>query len=205
MTTPNEAIQEILAKLDLADDTNWTEDGSPALGVIQKLANDPSITRAQINDANPGFARVSAAEVAKTYEDPAASTETTAPKRAAKKPTAVADEPLTEDEMRKILTRRVTDAELHLTAAQAAVSEAQAEVVQCQKRLARAHDDHNRRFPRITASANIKAHLASQIRQAEENAGISPLQTSLTNRKRPVPGAPAPASMILPRRSGAAA
>ena len=55
MTTPNEAIQEILAKLDLTDDTNWTEDGSPALGVIQKLANDPSITRAQINDANPGF------------------------------------------------------------------------------------------------------------------------------------------------------
>lgn len=192
MTTPKAAIQEILAKLDLADDTNWTDDGSPSLSVIQKLANDPSITRAQISDANPGFIRVSAAEAAKTYGE----TGGAAPKASKAVAPAADDEPLSEERMREILTRRVTDAELHLTAAQARVSEAQAEVVQCQKRLERAHQDHNRRFPRITAAANIKAHLASQIRQAEERAGVSALDSRIMNRKRPVPS-------NLPRSSAA--
>ena len=205
MTTPKAAIKEFLATLDLADDTNWTEDGSPSLSVIQQALDDTSITRAQINDAYPGFARVSPDEVKKTYSEPAAD-----------EPVAAAailtgDVRLTDDQMRTILTRRVRDAEQALLDATNHVSEATAEMVACQKRLGRAHLDHQRQFPPITAAANNKAHLAAQGRQAEANAGVgfvSPLQASLTGRKRPIPGRTADdaaKTAALPRRSGAVA
>ena len=202
MTTPKEAIQEILSKLDIGDDTNWTEDGSPALGVVRKLANDPAISRAQINDAKPGFVRM-------VGEDVAAAASAPGPLDEAVTVEALpdADGRFTDEQMRDILNRRVRDAEQNLTDAMTRVSEATAEVVQCQKRLGRMHDEHDRQFPKITAAANIKAHLEAQGRLSEENAGLFPIQAALMNRKRPVAGrvANTQANPLLPRRSGAVA
>jgi hypothetical protein len=211
MTTTKEAIQEILVALDTTADTNWTEDGSPALDAIQKLAGDLTITRAQINDAHPGFARVTDAEAAKTYSEGSggapASQVAPAPKRSVKKPLDITEVDLTDEQMRAICIRRVREAEQHLLDAQQRVTEATMEVVHCQKRLGNAHRDHDRQFPRITPAANIKAHLEAQGRLAEENAGIlSPLQAALTGRKRPVPGqVTGQANPNLPRRITAAA
>jgi hypothetical protein len=199
MTTPKAAIKEFLATLDLADDTNWTEDGSPSLSVIQKALNDTSISRAQINDAYPGFARVSPDEVKKTYNEPAA-----AEPAAALPDVLTGDVRLTDDQMRTILTRRIRDAEQALLEATQHAADATAEVVACQKRLGRAHTDHQRQFPPITPAANIKAHLASLA--AAKEAEISPLQAALTGRKRPIPGRTADdaaKTAALPRRSGA--
>jgi hypothetical protein len=180
MTTPKEAIQEILAKLDNTVDTNWTDDGSPSISVIRKLANDATITRAQINDASPGFVRM---------VGDAASAPATAPAVEAAIAKPIEDDltsadPLSDDQMRVILSRRVRDAELNLTEAQTRAAEATAEVAQCQKRLQRAHLDHNRRFPPITAAANIKAHLAAQGRLAEQNAGLLPIEAALQRSSR---------------------
>ena len=167
MTTPKKAIAEILATFKNSDDTLWTEDGSPALEAVQKLAEDNTITRAQIDEAIPGFVRIKPGDLAKNT--------TIAPPVEAKT-TRVAPEDIdreySDDEMRTILDRRVRDAETNLLAAQKAVTEANAEVNRCQVRLQRAHADHGRQFPPITAAANIKAHLAAQIELARERAGL---------------------------------
>src|SRR6266704_2800443 len=57
MPTEKAAIAEALQSLDHTDDNLWTDDGSPLVSEIQRLTNDKTITRAQINDAIPGFAR----------------------------------------------------------------------------------------------------------------------------------------------------
>jgi hypothetical protein len=177
MPTPKEAIQEILAKLDNTVDANWTDDGSPSISVVRKLANDQSITRNQINEASPGFVRM--------VGDAAPAPVTPAP--AVAKP--IEDEltsadPLSDEQMRVILSRRVHDAELNLSEAMTRAAEATAEVAQCQKRLTRAHNDRNRRFPPITAAANIKAHLAAQGKLAEERAGLFPIEEALQRSSR---------------------
>lgn len=159
MTTPKEAIREILDVLDITEDTNWTDDGAPALDVIQKLANDDTITRDQINDANPGFVR-------QVGEKPKASGQ---PKTKAK---SIVDHKFSDDQMREILDRRVREAEENLIAAQKAQSEATQEVSRCVARLGRAHGDHEAQFPKITAAQNIKTHLAAQIKLSQERAGI---------------------------------
>src|ERR1019366_8202082 len=56
-TFPKEAIKEILQALDHKNDALWTDDGSPLVSEIQRLANDKTITRGQISDASPGFVR----------------------------------------------------------------------------------------------------------------------------------------------------
>lgn len=160
MTTPKETIREILDVLDITDDTNWTDDGAPALDVLQKLANDETITREQVNDANPGFVRQVAGDKPK------------AAKSAQPKVKSIVDRKFSDDEMREILNRRVRDAEDSLLAAQKAQSEATMEVARCTQRLARAHVDHEAQFPKITPAQNIKAHLAAQIKQSQLRAGI---------------------------------
>ena len=48
-------ILNALAKLDHADDDQWLPDGSPKVAVVQKLADDTTITKAVIEHAAPDF------------------------------------------------------------------------------------------------------------------------------------------------------
>jgi hypothetical protein len=186
MTTPKEAIKEILDTLDITEDTNWTDDGMPALDVIQALANDETITRGQVNDASPGFVR----QVGEAKTAPIAPVVKVVPEY-------VVDNEFTDDQMRGILDRRVNDAQDALIAAQKRQSEATQEVTRCQARLARAHSDRGRRFPPITAAQNIKAHLEAQGREAMKRHGLDPDTTAAIGRW------PIEAAMARSNRRGA--
>lgn len=52
-----EAIREALDLLDTENDDHWTSQGLPKVDVIREIAEDPSITRSQIESACPGFCR----------------------------------------------------------------------------------------------------------------------------------------------------
>lgn len=177
MTTPKNTISQILATFKNGDDTFWTEDGSPALEAVQRLAEDDTITRAQVDEALPGFVRVKPGDL------PAVDKNTTIAPPIKAKQTRVASEDDNDDfsveKTREILDRRVHDAELNLLEAQRRVTEAHQDVVRCEERLVRAHDDHKRRFPPITPAANIKSHLAAQGRLAEERAGLRGVDSRL--------------------------
>jgi hypothetical protein len=171
MTTTKEAIFDIVSKLDITDDNVWTEDGEPALDIVQKLANDESITRQQINEAAPGFVR-HVGEKRPAVNAKAARTASRVDAQA--KEDAIVNRDYTDDEIRKILNRRVDDAQEALIAAQKAQSDATQEVARAQKRLERANADRKREFPPVTEAANIKAHLEAQGREAQKRAGIDP-------------------------------
>lgn len=168
-TTPKAAIAEVLNSLDVANDTLWTDDGSPLVEEVQRLANDATITRAQINEAIPGFCRVMAEPAEKNTK-----IETEQPKiEAAFDPKQEPEvngsgEQLSELEVRAILERRIRDAETALTTARRVTSESRQEELRCEQRLTRAHIDHQRKYPPITAAQNIQDHLRSQQDQLYE-------------------------------------
>lgn len=172
MPFPKEAIKEILEGLDHSKDDLWTDDGSPLVSEIQRLADDKTITRAQINEALPGFTRVVGSP---TESDKAPDPEVEAKDGfdASLEPEVNGPgEPLTEEEVRVILVRRIRDAEQGLADARTATSDARQAEHAAERRLNRAIFDHQRKFPPITAAANIKAHLEAQGRLAQERAGI---------------------------------
>lgn len=55
--TTKETIITALSQLDHSNNDHWVDDGLPRTSVVQKLANDPTIRRQDINEAAPGFAR----------------------------------------------------------------------------------------------------------------------------------------------------
>lgn len=166
--TDNAKILEAITKLDKADDAQWTDDGLPRVNVVQALVDDPALTRAQINDAAPGFSRNPPApkgdetggappavtkktEVIETEFDPRVEPEVNGP-----------GEQLNEEQVRAILTRRIGDAETRLEDARRSVNDANLELRRCEVRVQRAIADSDRRFPPISAAANIKQHLKAQ-------------------------------------------
>jgi len=159
-------IQAALAQLKHGDDSHWTEDGLPRVDVIQKLAHDGEIKRADISAAIPGYVRKGGAtgESSDTAVD------------AAPQPVNIEvdvgpaldaapegdGEYLTEDEVRAILDQNVEDAKGQLEAARQKIRDGQAEERAATRAIAKALDDRQRRFPPITPMDNIKAHLASE-------------------------------------------
>src|SRR5271156_6643845 len=109
-TTSKETIQDILSKLDITDDVNWTEDGAPALDVVQKLADDETLTRDDINDAEPGFVRIVGERPTASGQKKTASVA----KQAKVAADNIVDRKFTDDEMRTILDRRLREAEENL-------------------------------------------------------------------------------------------
>lgn len=170
--TTKEAIQEILSKLAITDDANWTDAGEPALDIVRALASDDTITRQQINEAQPGFIR-SVGEPKADGVDGVKMEGVKGPSIPAA-PTVNEDGKFSIDEMRAILDRRVNDAEAAVLAAKQAQADATMEVSHCEARLVRAHRDRDRQYPPVTPSQAIKAHLASQVRQSQLRAGIDP-------------------------------
>ena len=152
--TTKDNLFKILQALNPMKDSLWTEDGSPALNEVRRLAKDDTITRAQINEAYPGLTRDNHPK---------------APEKV--KPTseaAPAPETMTEAQMKTILDRRVRDAEQALNDAIRAVAEAQLAVTQAHQRIERATAERNRKFPAPSQAETIKAYLAAQTQVAEQ-------------------------------------
>jgi hypothetical protein len=168
--TDNTKVLDALAKLDKTNAAHWTDDGLPRVNVVQELAEDTSLTRAMLNEIAPGFSRNPPAPKASGDETggapPAVAKDTTNLDNefdeSAEPEVNGPGEQLTEDQVRAILTRRIGDAELRLEDARRAVNDANVELRRAEQRVTRAIYDSNRRFPPISAAANIKAHLKAQ-------------------------------------------
>lgn len=170
--TDNSKVLDALAKLDKTNDANWTDDGLPVVKQVQELSGESGLTRSLLNEIAPGFSRFPAAAV----KPPSDETGGAPPAIAGHPMVSDADdfdpriepeingpgEQLSEDQVRAILTRRISDAEIRLERARAAVNEANAEQRRAESRVQRAIADSQRRFPPISAAANIKAHLKAQ-------------------------------------------
>jgi hypothetical protein len=167
MATTKDDILEALSQLDPNDDTQWTDDGGPRMDVLQKFTNDKTLTRANVNEAAPQFSRTSAQDggsgvggVSDDVLEAAAPSEDFDP---AEEPEVNGlGEPLTQEQVKTVLERRVQVAENALTAARAALSEAHKEVLRAEQRSTRAILDLQRQFPPVSASEAIHAHIASQ-------------------------------------------
>jgi hypothetical protein len=227
MPFPKEALKEILEGLDHTNDAIWTDDGSPLVSEIQRLANDKTVTRGQINDALPGFARKSTDSVAEeeqpgneTGEETSGPTHAIAPGVAETAPDMTnppgdeeLDDPTTENErLRKIAYQRVLDAETNLTQMKTLVSEAQRNVVQAERRHERALQIYSSKYPPISVADNIKQHLARQQEMLRErvtgskfepNRALNPIDSTLMDRKRDNgrKGPPKDAAPFLPRKA----
>jgi len=184
MTTPKAAIAEALQSFDHKDDKLWTDDGAPLVAEVQRLCNDKDITRAQINDALPGFARKTSDSVAEDEQpgdetggldainaEAAANGVSPAAVVAAKimgppDPDEDRDDPLdAKDEyerLRLIAKGRVDDAEAGVTDAKNKIADAQRLLVAAEARLNRALTLYASKYPAISVAANIKQHLERQ-------------------------------------------
>lgn len=203
MPFPKEAIKEILDGLDHTNDALWTDDGSPLVTEIQRLANDRTVTRAQINEASPGFARKTSDSITEEVQPEdeadveAAVSEIIAAAPASEVQAGAGDEPLSpEDEhlrLRALAQRRVADAEAAVTAAKDAVSDANRAVAQAEARHTRALQLFASKYPPLTAAEAIKVHLRSQQENLRErmtgsrfepNVAQNPVDATMMDRKR---------------------
>ena len=211
-TFPKAAIKEILEALDHKNDALWTDDGSPLVSEIQRLANDKTITRGQISDASPGFVRKtkdSVTEDVQPGDEPGLFDD--APVVEEAKNTRVKNTTIvtvsevqaedggfeTEEEERErikvIAKQRVSDAELALSEAKTHTAEAYRAERQAEQRLTRALTQYSAKFPPMSAAENIKQHHARQqelLRERvtgsrfEPNSALNPVDATLMDRKR---------------------
>lgn len=191
MTTPKDAIKEILEGLDHKDEALWTEDGSPLVEVIQRLANDKTVTRAQINDALPGFVRKPKDSVAEeeqpedeagtefdSADEGSVGEQAAGPRMDPVAAAPPAPEPevdlddLPENErherLRAMAHQRVLNAEIELNKAKETVSEAQRAVVTAEQKHARALAVYSSKYPPMSAEEAIKVHLRRQMEITRE-------------------------------------
>lgn len=207
MPFPKEAIKEILQSLDHANDALWTDDGAPLVAEVQRLGNDLTITRAQINEAFPGFARKTSDSVAEDEQpdDEALLAEGSGGIDPELKNTTIVAAPaedvllspeLEQERLRQIAYKRVLEAEQAITDARDGVSKAYDVVAQAEKRHTRALLLFSSKYPPLTAAANIKLHLARQqeiLREKvtgsrfEQPPSMSPIEARLMGRKRVTP------------------
>jgi hypothetical protein len=164
-----EQITDALAKLNHNDPDMWTDDGLPRTSVVQKLAGDTTIKRSDIQAASPNFSRTVPVDTDGIPLKPGSGGGgidggTLLAPEAPIEPTTEGseNEQMTEDEVKAILAQRVKDADHALTGAIANVAEAQRIVREAQKSVSAARAELQSAFPPLSASENIKQHLARQ-------------------------------------------
>lgn len=186
METPK--VLAALAQLDPSDDSHWNTDGLPNTGTVQKLANDQTIKRSDIQAARPGFDRAAAVEAkapkAATPIEPIAPVEAkvsvTKPvlddKAAKAAAIAGTEEVVVSDaQLRAHLTKRVKDAEQKREAGKAMQRDGIVMQNDAAHELTADQRDLHKWFPPMTAAENIKAHLRAEaeIRQARVQQGAA--------------------------------
>ncbi len=157
----NAKIRAALTQLDPSNNDHWTDDGLPKTGVVQRIAHDQTIKRQDIEAAMPGFERPTKAAQSSAQDDfgqpvEAASAETDAT------PAEAQSEYLSEAEIRVVLVKRVKDAKMAIIAADKKKADAENERIAAVKALRVAESDFHAQFPPMTATQNVKAHIASE-------------------------------------------
>jgi len=162
---------------------------------IQRLTNDKTLTRAQINEAYPGFARKSADSVTEPPDEAEGDGGTVL----ASDPSSdegqddFIDGASDNERLRAIAFKRVQDAEEAIADAKRRVSEAQREVHNAEQRHTRALQLFSAKYPPLTAAENIKQHLRRQAEVQRErvegmrfvqNSPQNPVDATLMDRKR---------------------
>lgn len=167
-------IRAALAQLDPKNDQHWTDDGLPREDVVRNLANDQTLSRRDIQLAQPGLQRnpvaVSAAPPAGSGAD--AAHDPLTGEGLGSDPTKNTGELMTDAEVRAELERRVTAANQELADAQQGVRDANKRVIDAQTALRDAKIDLTREFPPLSAAANVKEYLASELAQRAARAGV---------------------------------
>jgi hypothetical protein len=168
--SPKDKILAALAQLDPNNDSHWNTDGLPNTGTVQRIANDQTIKRGDLQNARPGFDRDMARAEAKAApadfeEAPAAPGNGLDPAvkaEAVAKLAAGEEVEITDDQLRAVLAKRVKDAEAKLEQGRQMARDA---AVMQQEGLAEinaARRDFHKYFPPLTEAQNIKAHLAAE-------------------------------------------
>jgi hypothetical protein len=159
MPTPKAAIKEALLQLDQKNDALWTDDGSPLVAEVQRLCNDDKLTRAQINDAFPGFVR----KMVSLDEDTGKPVSALSPKPEGTVPDEELEDMLdVEETAKEILARHVSDAAQAVVDAKQALADAHRNVVNCERIHSKKLFNYNAKFPPLSAAENIQNHLQRQ-------------------------------------------
>lgn len=171
-------VRAALAQLDSANDKHWTDDGLPREGVVRQFASDQSISRKDIQEANPNFQRHATKPGVTANDDrdpitgePVVSvsaipgSDPTVEDEGLDDPTKNTGEPMTDAEVRTILENRLKAATAELANAQQAVREANKRVLDAQAGIVKAREDLVREFPPLTQAQNIKEYIASEMAQ----------------------------------------
>jgi post-segregation antitoxin (ccd killing protein) len=166
-------IRDALKQLDVSDNSHWTEDGLPRTGVVQKLANDQTISRQDIQAAWPGYQRNPVVNKPAPVAGAAAVQDPLTGEPAAD-PANDDGELMTEDEVREILNQRVIDAIAAETAAQDKIKDANRELIEARKRAQIARTEFQREFPPKTQAQNVKEYLAAELARRAAAAGVHP-------------------------------
>jgi hypothetical protein len=159
-------IRAALLQLDAANDDHWTDDGLPVTSVVQRLATDQTITREDIQAAQPGFERGAHAPI-----EPVAVMDSAF---GAEPESAAADaesRELTDEELLAVLTQAVKDQEKVLEAARQKQKDGAAEERAAIAALNKAQANLTHAFPPLTPEQNIRLHIEAQNAERAARAG----------------------------------
>jgi hypothetical protein len=175
--SPKDKILAALAQLDPNNDSHWNTDGLPNTGTVQRIANDQTIKRGDLQNARPGFdrdtarAEATAAAPADVEDVSAAPGLTPAIKAeavavvaavAAVAAAAVEEVNISDDQLRALLGKKVKDAELKIEQGRQMARDAVVLQQQGLDETNAARREFHKFFPPMTAAENIKAHLAAE-------------------------------------------
>jgi len=173
----NDKIKLALGQLDHANPEHWTDDGLPRTGVVQKLANDPTIKRVDINNASPGFTRndgKTSADTAKASATTSAEGSGGASAENADGGTTLGDVEMSEDEVKQVLDGRINECQADLDNARQMIADGRKLETDSIKALAAARRDRASRFPPMTVTQNIKQYLNAEGERRALAAGALP-------------------------------
>jgi len=165
--TETPKILAALAQLDPADNSHWTSDGLPNTGVVQRIANDQTIKRTDIQSARPGFDREAAQAAADAAQGPADFEEgvggapVVAKAPAPIEPIAPQGETVlvSDDQLHASLSKQVRDAEAMVERGRAMENDGGKLVSDGMKALTQARTNFHKYFPPTTQAENTRAYL----------------------------------------------
>ena len=173
--TETPKILAALDQLDPADNTHWTNDGLPNTGVVQRIANDQTIKRPDIQNARPGFDRAAALAAAAPPADfeevPAtapvvAKTSVTAPVASQGETVMVTDA-----QLHASLSKQIRDAEAMVEQGRKMQNEGGKMEGDGLKQLQTARVNFHKYFPPMTQAENTRA--AIEASNAERMARVT--------------------------------
>ena len=179
-------IQAALAQLDPNDNSHWTNDGFPNTGVVQRIANDQTIRRVDIQATQPGFDRATAKAAMIPVEFEAAPVVEAAP---ATPPVAV---PITDDDtvmisddqLRVVLKNKITEADAKVTQGRAMMAEGNTMVETGVKALQEARRNFHKMFPPLTAAQATREYIDASNAERARRVAARGAASQLDNAKK---------------------